>query len=70
MYFPCLNGHVWNAFGVQDAPTAQTIGTFLADNVFHIAETHFFFRELEACDQMHVDALRDMDDQRDLSTYR
>uniref|UniRef100_A0A671QDH8 Eyes absent homolog n=1 Tax=Sinocyclocheilus anshuiensis TaxID=1608454 RepID=A0A671QDH8_9TELE len=41
----------------------------VSDMIFNLADTHFFFNDLEECDQVHIDDVSSDDNGQDLSTY-
>lgn len=37
--------------------------------IFDLSDTHFFFNDVEECDQVHIDDVSSDDNGQDLSTY-
>ena len=41
----------------------------MEDLIFNVADTTFFFNDLEECDQIHIDDMSSDDNGQDLSNY-
>jgi eyes absent homolog 1 len=41
----------------------------MEEMIFTMADTHFFFNDIEECDQVHIDDVSSDDNGQDLSTY-
>lgn len=41
----------------------------MEEMIFTMADTHFFFNDVEECDQIHIDDVSSDDNGQDLSTY-
>ena len=41
----------------------------MEEMIFTMADTHFFFNDVEECDQVHIDDVSSDDNGQDLSTY-
>lgn len=41
----------------------------MEEMVFNLADTHFFFNDVEDCDQVHIDEVSSDDNGQDLSNY-
>ncbi|XP_037824878.1 developmental protein eyes absent-like, partial [Lucilia sericata] len=53
----------------KDHSALMTIAFRMEEMVFNLADTHFFFNEIEECDQVHIDDVSSDDNGQDLSTY-
>ncbi|KRX99328.1 Eyes absent -like protein 1 [Trichinella pseudospiralis] len=51
----------------KDVNTSIATGLRMEELIFYLSDTHFFFNELEDCDQAHIDDIA-ADDSQDLST--
>ncbi|XP_052122964.1 eyes absent homolog 2 isoform X3 [Frankliniella occidentalis] len=59
-------------YGVQygkDLPTLKELGVRMEEMIFNLADIHFFFNDLEFCDQIHVDDASSDDNGQDLNGY-
>ncbi|XP_072397368.1 protein phosphatase EYA2 [Diabrotica undecimpunctata] len=45
------------------------LGFKMEEMVFNLADTHFFFNDIEECDQVHIDDVSSDDNGQDLSNY-
>ena len=45
------------------------MGYRMEEMIFTMAENHFFFNDVEECDQIHIDDVSTDDNGQDLSTY-
>ncbi|XP_035715783.1 eyes absent homolog 2 isoform X2 [Folsomia candida] len=53
----------------KDVPKSINLGVAMEELIYNLADIHFFFNDLEECDQSHVDDLASDDTNQDLSTY-
>ncbi|CAM4721854.1 unnamed protein product [Leuciscus chuanchicus] len=68
VFHSLLTGSFANRFG-RDPPTSVSLGLRMEEMIFNLADTHFFFNDLEECDQVHIDDVSSDDNGQDLSTY-
>ncbi|XP_057179102.1 eyes absent homolog 1 isoform X5 [Triplophysa rosa] len=68
VFHSLLTGSYANRFG-RDPPTSVSLGLRMEEMIFNLADTHFFFNDLEECDQVHIDDVSSDDNGQDLSTY-
>ncbi|KAG8222091.1 hypothetical protein J437_LFUL000854 [Ladona fulva] len=54
---------------VFDAQSVVQLGFRMEEMVFNLADTHFFFNDVEDCDQVHIDDVSSDDNGQDLSAY-
>uniref|UniRef100_A0A5S6QF08 Eyes absent homolog n=1 Tax=Trichuris muris TaxID=70415 RepID=A0A5S6QF08_TRIMR len=52
----------------KDVSTLVSAGLRMEELIFYLSDTHFFFNELEDCDQAHIDDIA-ADDAQDLSAF-
>lgn len=45
------------------------MGYRMEEMIFTMADNHFFFNDIEECDQIHIDDVSSDDNGQDLSTY-
>lgn len=45
------------------------MGSKMEEFIFTMADNHFFFNDVEECDQIHIDDVASDDNGQDLSTY-
>ncbi|XP_016314781.1 eyes absent homolog 1-like [Sinocyclocheilus anshuiensis] len=70
VFHSLLTGSYANRFGrVSDCPLSLSLGLRMEEMIFNLADTHFFFNDLEECDQVHIDDVSSDDNGQDLSTY-
>ncbi|RWS17881.1 eyes absent 1-like isoform X3 [Dinothrombium tinctorium] len=50
----------------KDAQTAVNLGLRMEEMIFNLADIHFFFNDLEECDQVHIDEANGEDNGQDL----
>ncbi|XP_061893479.1 eyes absent homolog 2 [Entelurus aequoreus] len=55
--------------GVQDSSKAVSLGLWMEEMIFNLADSRLFFNDLEECDQVHIDDVASDDNGQDLSTY-
>ncbi|XP_060523941.1 eyes absent homolog 2 [Cylas formicarius] len=53
----------------KDAQNVVQLGFKMEEMVFNLADTHFFFNDIEECDQVHIDDVSSDDNGQDLSNY-
>ncbi|CAL4063224.1 unnamed protein product [Meganyctiphanes norvegica] len=53
----------------KDQGNAIQLGYHMEKLIFDLADTHFFFNDLEECDQVHIDDVSSDDNGQDLSNY-
>lgn len=57
-------------YSIKKDPTlAAQLGYRMEEMIFTLADTHFFFNDIEECDQTHIDDVSSDDNGQDLSTY-
>jgi hypothetical protein len=44
----------------------MNLGLRMEENIFTLADAHFFFNDLEQCDQVHIDDISSDDNGQDL----
>jgi len=54
---------------VKDGQYLLSLGQKMEELVFHVADSNFFFNDLEECDQVHIDDVGSDDNGQDLSNY-
>ncbi|XP_023031550.1 developmental protein eyes absent isoform X2 [Drosophila willistoni] len=68
IFHTLLSGSYANRY-TKDHSTLMTIAFRMEEMVFNMADTHFFFNEIEECDQVHIDDVSSDDNGQDLSAY-
>ena len=53
----------------KDPNIAAQLGYRMEKLIFDMADTHFFFNDVEECDQIHIDDVSSDDNGQDLSAY-
>ncbi|CAG7723636.1 unnamed protein product [Allacma fusca] len=53
----------------KDGQKSVSLGITMEELIYNLADTHFFFNDLEECDQVHIDDVSSDDNGQDLSTY-
>ncbi|XP_019866526.1 eyes absent homolog 2 [Aethina tumida] len=53
----------------KDAQNVVQLGFKMEEMVFNLADTHFFFNDIEECDQIHIDDVSSDDNGQDLTNY-
>ncbi|XP_075233906.1 protein phosphatase EYA1-like isoform X2 [Lycorma delicatula] len=53
----------------KDAQTVVQLGFRMEEMIFNLADTHFFFNDVEDCDQVHIDDVSSDDNGQDLNGY-
>jgi len=54
---------------VKDGQHLHLLGQKMEDLIFNVADSNFFFNDLEECDQVHIDDVGSDDNGQDLSNY-
>uniref|UniRef100_A0A672NJ82 Eyes absent homolog n=1 Tax=Sinocyclocheilus grahami TaxID=75366 RepID=A0A672NJ82_SINGR len=52
-----------------DSGKAVSLGLWMEEMIFNLADSRLFFNDLEECDQVHIDDVASDDNGQDLSTY-
>ncbi|XP_020804873.1 developmental protein eyes absent isoform X1 [Drosophila serrata] len=68
IFHTLLSGSYANRY-TKDHSSLMTIAFRMEEMVFNMADTHFFFNEIEECDQVHIDDVSSDDNGQDLSAY-
>ncbi|XP_042222794.1 eyes absent homolog 4-like [Homarus americanus] len=68
IFHSLLTGTYARTFG-KDTANAVQLGYHMEKLIFDLADTHFFFNDLEECDQVHIDDVSSDDNGQDLSNY-
>ncbi|XP_055903435.1 developmental protein eyes absent isoform X2 [Eupeodes corollae] len=68
IFHTLLSGSYANRYS-KDHSTLMTIAFRMEEMVFNMADSHFFFNEIEECDQVHIDDVSSDDNGQDLSNY-
>ncbi|EFX89861.1 eye-absent 1-like protein [Daphnia pulex] len=63
-----MTGSYASRFG-KDVPGSIQLGVGMEELIFNLSDTHFFFNDLEECDQVHIDDVSSDDNGQDLSNY-
>lgn len=53
----------------QDPHYAAQLGNRMEELIFIMADSHFFFNDVEECDQIHIDDVSSDDNGQDLGAY-
>ncbi|KAK4885756.1 hypothetical protein RN001_002027 [Aquatica leii] len=53
----------------KDAQNVVQLGFRMEEMVFNMSDTHFFFNDIEDCDQVHIDDVSSDDNGQDLTNY-
>nr|SVE92913.1 EOG090X0398 [Moina brachiata] len=53
----------------KDVQSSIQLGAAMEELIFNLSDTHFFFNDLEECDQVHIDDVSSDDNGQDLSNY-
>ena len=51
---------------MQERKVGESLGQRMEQLIFHLTDTHMFFKQLEQVDQPHISSLSHFDDQADL----
>lgn len=68
IFHTLLTGTFANRF-TKDSALAASLGYRMEELIFTMADSHFFFNDVEECDQVHIDDVSSDDNGQDLSTY-
>nr|CEH19755.1 Cs-eyesabsent [Cupiennius salei] len=68
IFHSLLTGTYATRYG-KDAPHSVSLGLRMEEKIFNLADTHFFFNDLEECDQVHIDDVSSDDNGQDLTNY-
>ncbi|GFG38936.1 hypothetical protein Cfor_10224 [Coptotermes formosanus] len=68
IFHSLLTGSFATRYG-KDTHSVVQLGFRMEEMVFNLADTHFFFNDVEDCDQVHIDDVASDDNGQDLSSY-
>uniref|UniRef100_A0AAZ3PNT0 Eyes absent homolog n=1 Tax=Oncorhynchus tshawytscha TaxID=74940 RepID=A0AAZ3PNT0_ONCTS len=68
IFHSLLTGSFSTRFG-KDSSKAVSLGLWMEEMIFNLADSRLFFNDLEECDQVHIDDVASDDNGQDLSTY-
>lgn len=68
IFHSLLTGTFAGRYG-KDGPSSVQYGLGMEEMIFNLADSHFFFNDLEDCDQAHIDDVASDDNGQDLSNY-
>ncbi|GAB0100910.1 Eyes absent homolog [Sergentomyia squamirostris] len=68
IFHSLLTGTYANRYS-KDPNQIVQLGFRMEEMIFNMADTHFFFNDIEECDQVHIDDVSADDNGQDLSTY-
>ncbi|KAF5401030.1 hypothetical protein PHET_05305 [Paragonimus heterotremus] len=68
IFHTLLTGYYAHRYG-KDPTLAGAYGLRMEELIYNLADIHFFYNELEDCDQVHIEDVRGDDTGQDLSTY-
>ncbi|XP_020293036.1 developmental protein eyes absent [Pseudomyrmex gracilis] len=68
VFHSLLTGQFATKYEKNQGPLAQ-VAYRLEEMIFNLADTHFFFTDIEECDQVHIDDVSSDDNGQDLSSY-
>ncbi|KAL7644359.1 UNVERIFIED_CONTAM: hypothetical protein RMT77_005186 [Armadillidium vulgare] len=68
IFHSLLTGSYARSFG-KDIDNSISLGYVMEKLIFDLADSHFFFNDLEECDQVHIDDVSSDDNGQDLSNY-
>ncbi|KAK0177580.1 hypothetical protein PV328_001618 [Microctonus aethiopoides] len=68
VFHSLLTGQFANKHG-KDPSLLVQLAYRMEEMIFNLADTHFFFNDIEDCDQVHIDDVSSDDNGQDLSTY-
>ncbi|XP_037271260.2 eya transcriptional coactivator and phosphatase 2 isoform X2 [Rhipicephalus microplus] len=68
IFHSLLTGTYAGRYG-KDTPSSVQYGLGMEEMIFNLADSHFFFNDLEDCDQAHIDDVASDDNGQDLSNY-
>nr|XP_033810363.1 eyes absent homolog 3 isoform X4 [Geotrypetes seraphini] len=68
IFHSLLTGTYAQKYG-KDPTVVVGSGLAMEEMIFEVADTHFFFNDLEECDQVHIEDVASDDNGQDLSNY-
>ncbi|MBN3306277.1 EYA2 protein, partial [Amia calva] len=68
IFHSLLTGTFASRFG-KDSAKAVSLGLWMEEMIFNLADSRLFFNDLEECDQVHIDDVASDDNGQDLSSY-
>ncbi|KAL0977883.1 hypothetical protein UPYG_G00162640 [Umbra pygmaea] len=68
IFHSLLTGSFSTRFG-KDSSKAVSLGLWMEEMIFNLADSRLFFNDLEECDQVHIDDVASDDNGQDISTY-
>ncbi|XP_063707774.1 developmental protein eyes absent [Culicoides brevitarsis] len=68
IFHSLLTGTYGNKYGKEPNQIIQ-LGYRMEEMIFNLADTNFFFNDVEDCDQVHIDDVSSDDNGQDLSAY-
>lgn len=68
IFHSLLTGTYASRYG-KNAEHSMSLGLHMEEMIFNLADAHFFFNDLEECDQVHIDDVASDDNGQDLSNY-
>ncbi|RZF33291.1 hypothetical protein LSTR_LSTR007636 [Laodelphax striatellus] len=68
IFHSLLTGTFASRFSKETQSIVQ-LGFRMEEMIFNLADTHFFFNDVEDCDQVHIDDVSSDDNGQDLSAY-
>uniref|UniRef100_A0A8C7UTU1 Eyes absent homolog n=1 Tax=Oncorhynchus mykiss TaxID=8022 RepID=A0A8C7UTU1_ONCMY len=68
IFHSLLTGSFSTRFG-KDSSKAVSLGLWMEEMIFNLADSRLFFNDLEECDQVHIDDVASDDNGQDLSMY-
>nr|SVE94139.1 EOG090X0398 [Simocephalus serrulatus] len=68
IFHSLMTGSYASRFG-KDVPGSIQLGVGMEELIFNLSDSHFFFNDLEECDQVHIDDVSSDDNGQDLSNY-
>lgn len=68
IFHTLLTGSYANRYS-KDPNLMVQLGFRMEEMIFNMADTHFFFNDVEECDQVHIDDVSSDDNGQDLGTY-
>uniref|UniRef100_A0A8C9T8A7 Eyes absent homolog n=1 Tax=Scleropages formosus TaxID=113540 RepID=A0A8C9T8A7_SCLFO len=68
IFHSLLTGTFATRFG-KDSAKSVSLGLWMEEMIFNLADSRLFFNDLEECDQVHIDDVASDDNGQDLSTY-
>lgn len=68
IFHSLLTGQYANRYS-KDQNTIMQLGYRMEELIFQMSDSHFFFNDIEDCDQVHIDDVSSDDNGQDLGTY-